>query len=242
MTSPRSVLPTAAVPAMTDSGSKGASAAVTPTARAVFGDQIGQAVRYAEILSTVAVTRGLLGPREVPRIWERHLLNCAVVSELLPLHARLVDVGSGAGLPGIALAIRRPDLNVVLVESLRRRVEFLTEAVAELGLGGAVTIVHGRAEDQAVLASSGNAGWVTARAVAPLDRLVEWCLPLLQPGGRLLALKGASAEAEVEEHRTAVRRLGGSTAKVVHCGAGVVDEPTTVVIVVRSTSLRKGKR
>jgi 16S rRNA (guanine527-N7)-methyltransferase len=215
---------------------------VTPAALAVFGDRIDQAIRYAEILSTVAVTRGLLGPREVPRIWERHLLNCAVVSELLPLHARLVDVGSGAGLPGIALAIRRPDLNVVLVESLRRRVEFLAEAVAELGLGSAVTVVHGRAEDQAVLASSGNAEWVTARAVAPLDRLVEWCLPLLQPGGRLLALKGASVEAEVEEHRTSVRRLGGSTVEVVRCGIGVVDQPTTVAIVVRSASPKKGKR
>jgi 16S rRNA (guanine527-N7)-methyltransferase len=170
------------------------------------------------------------------------VLNCAVVSELLPLNARVVDVGSGAGLPGIALAIRRPDLNVVLIESLRRRVEFLTEAVAELGLGSAVTIVHGRAEDQAVLASSGNAGWVTARAVAPLDRLVEWCLPLLEPGGRLLALKGVSAEAEVEQHRPAVRRLGGSAIELVRCGTGVVDDPTTVVIVVRSALPRKGKR
>ncbi|MDP9092703.1 MAG: 16S rRNA (guanine(527)-N(7))-methyltransferase RsmG [Actinomycetota bacterium] len=219
----------------------GASIPVSAAARAVFADRTDLAVRYAELLATEAVTRGLLGPREVPRIWERHLLNCAVVTELLPPRARIVDVGSGAGLPGLTLAVRRPDLTVVLVESLRRRVDFLTGAVAELGLGRAVTVVHGRAEDSAVLASVGDAQWVTARAVAPLGRLVEWCLPLLRPGGRLLALKGASAVAEVGEHIAAVKRFGGADVQVVRCGAGLLDEPTTVAIVVRSPSRERRK-
>src|SRR5206468_2812374 len=134
--------------------------------------------------------------------------NCAVLTELLPSGARVVDVGAGAGLPGLVLAVRRPDLSIDLVESLHRRVDFLTEAVAVLGLG-AVRIVHGRAEDRATLDAVGDARWVTARAVAPLDRLARWCLPLLRPGGTLLAIKGGTADQELLAHRTAVLHAGG---------------------------------
>ncbi len=140
-----------------------------------------------ELLATHGVERGLLGPREVPRLWERHLLNCAVLEPLIPADAAgLCDVGSGAGLPGLVLAALRPDLAVTVLEPLLRRTTFLTEAVDALGLTR-VEVLRGRAEDWA-----GRRTWpvVTARAVAPLDRLAGWCLPLLTPGGLLLALKG----------------------------------------------------
>lgn len=205
-----------------------------PEALAVFGDRLDLADRFARLLATDAMTRGLIGPNEVSRLWYRHLLNCAVVSELLPTGARVVDVGSGAGLPGLALAIRRPDLRVDLVESLQRRVAFLREAVLTLGLGDAVRVVHGRAEDAATVSEVGEALWATARAVAPLDRLVRWCLPLLQTDGQLLALKGSAAAQELAEHRVAIRRLGGRDLGVVGCGAGVLDEPTVVAVVRRS--------
>jgi 16S rRNA (guanine527-N7)-methyltransferase len=212
------------------------------TVAALFGARLDLARVYADLLATDGLTRGLIGPREVPRLWERHLGNCAVVTELLPPRARVVDVGTGAGLPGLVFAIRRPDLQVDLVESLHRRVDFLTEIVAQLGLGDSVRVVHGRAEDPAVVASVGDSEWVTARAVAPLDRLVRWCLPLLRPGGRLLAVKGASADTELTEHETAVRRQGGSELKVVRCGVGLIDEPTSVIVVGKtSPQLRRRK-
>lgn len=204
-----------------------------PIAEAVFGEQAPVAARYAELLRTDGVARGLLGPREAERLWERHLCNCAVMTDLLPHHARVVDVGSGAGLPGLALAVRRPDLRVDLVDSLQRRTDFLREVVAELGLDDAVTVVRGRAEDAAVRRRVGGAEWVTARAVAPLDRLVRWCLPLLRPGGQLLAMKGARAEAEVDAHREAIRHAGGVDVEVIHCGIPPLDQPVTVVQVRR---------
>jgi 16S rRNA (guanine527-N7)-methyltransferase len=205
-----------------------------PEAEAVFGDRLGVARRFAEVLATDALTRGLMGPREVPRLWDRHLLNCAVVTDLLPLGARVVDVGSGAGLPGVVLAIRRPDLRVDLVEPLQRRATFLAEVVHNLELSDTVRVVRGRAEDRAIVAEVGSAQWVTARAVAPLDRLVRWCLPLLQPGGRLLALKGSSATTELAEHRSVIHRLGGRDLEVVRCGADVLAEPTVVVVAHKS--------
>lgn len=202
-------------------------------ARALFGDRLGLAIRYAELLVTDGVVRGLIGPREAPRIWDRHLLNCAAVAELIQPGARLVDVGSGAGLPGLALAIARPDLSVVLLEPLARRTAFLAEAVEALGLAGSVTVVRSRAEDAAGQVPGGPADVVTARAVAPLDRLAGWCLPLAAVGGRLLAIKGASAAAEAAEHAAAVRRLGGGQPAVLACGAELLDPATTVVEVVR---------
>jgi 16S rRNA (guanine527-N7)-methyltransferase len=213
-------------------------AGLAAVASRVFGDRLDLAERYAAILAGAGVQRGLLGPREAPRLWERHLLNCAVVGELLEPDARVLDVGSGAGLPGIVLAVARPDLEVTLLEPLARRATFLDEVVGELGLS-TVTVVRGRAEEQA---SRLRFPVVTARAVAPLDRLARWCLPLLESGGRLLALKGASAEAELTEHSAELARLGGQDAAVMVCGAGVVEQPTTVVRVVRGRTGKPGGR
>jgi 16S rRNA (guanine527-N7)-methyltransferase len=192
-----------------------------------------RASRYAELLTSAGVERGLLGPREASRVWERHLLNCAVVGELLPRAARVVDVGSGAGLPGIPLACARPDLRIDLVEPLARRVTFLEEAVAALALAPRVSVVRGRAEERAVVRRVAPVAWVTARAVAPLDRLAAWCLPLLQPGGRLLALKGRRAAQELNEHRDVIGRLGGVDQHVVLCGVGLLASPSTVVVIRR---------
>ena len=201
-------------------------------ARAAFGDRLALAAEYAELLVTDGVVRGLIGPREAPRIWDRHLINCAVVSEMIPIGASVVDVGSGAGLPGIVLGVARPDLTITLVEPLARRTAFLSEAVTALGLDATVTVVRGRAEDLAG-GPPVAADVVTARAVAPLDRLAGWCLPLAALGGRLLALKGASAADEVTEHRAAIARLGGSEPVITLCGEGLIEPPTTVVSVIR---------
>jgi 16S rRNA (guanine527-N7)-methyltransferase len=187
------------------------------------------ATRYAALLMTDGVERGLIGPRESDRIWDRHLLNSAVVGELIPDRARVVDVGSGAGLPGVALAIARPDLTVVLVEPMARRAAFLSEVVAALGLER-TTVVRARAEECVRGRSRLEpADVVTARAVAPLDRLAAWCLPLASVGGRLLALKGESAAHEISAHRNAVVRAGGGEPIIRRCGEAVVPAPTTVV-------------
>ncbi|MFI5913901.1 16S rRNA (guanine(527)-N(7))-methyltransferase RsmG [Dactylosporangium sp. NPDC051541] len=212
---------------------------ILPAAEKVFGDRLPIAVRFAGLLVTDGVVRGLIGPREAPRIWERHLLNCAVVADLLPTGASVVDVGSGAGLPGMVLAVARPDLSVTLVEPLARRTAFLEEAVTALGLER-TSVVRARAEE--CVGKVPLADVVTARAVAPLDRLAGWCLPLTAIGGRMLAMKGASAAAEVAEHAKVLTRLGAGTASVRTCGDAVLAEPTTVVDVVRErevANLRK---
>ena len=199
-----------------------------------FGDRLELAVRYAELLTTDGVVRGLIGPREAPRVWERHLLNCAAAVELIPPDARVVDVGSGAGLPGIVLAMARPDISVILVESLARRTAFLSEVVATLELAS-TTVVRARAEE----CGTGRrwqfdpADVVTARAVAPLDRLAAWCIPLAAEGGRVLALKGESAAEEIATHQQAVRAAGGGPPLIRLCGEGVIDPPTTVVEIER---------
>lgn len=211
--------------------------AAPPAAAVVFGALLPVAARYAELLATTGVAHGLLGPREAGRIWSRHLLNSAVVGELVPPNARIVDVGSGAGLPGLALALARPDARVTLVEPLQRRTQFLLQAVAALDVGDRVSVLRGRAEDPATVRNAGNADVVVARAVARLDRVVRWCLPLLEPGGWLLAVKGESAEAELAEHAVAVRRAGGTAAEVTTCGRGIVTPPTVVIRVQRQ---RKG--
>jgi 16S rRNA (guanine527-N7)-methyltransferase len=192
---------------------RGASAP-PPAARILFGERLDLAQRYAGWLAGEGTSRGLIGPREVPRLWERHLLNSAVLCDLVPSGARVVDVGSGAGLPGLPMAIRRPDLRVDLVEPMQRRVDFLNEVVADLELPGAVRVIRGRAEDPVVRAEVGGADWVVVRAVAPLDRLVRWCLPLLSERGTLLALKGERAADEVARHRAAIRRSGVRTIEV----------------------------
>lgn len=210
-------------------------------AEAVFGPTLHRARCYVGLLATVAVERGLIGPRETDRLWERHLCNCAVLTELLPRGARIVDVGSGAGLPGLALVLRRPDLRVDLVDAQQRRVDFLTEAVAELGLEPTVRVVRGRAEDVAVARAVGGADWVTARAVAPLDRLVRWCLPLLRPGGQLLALKGERAADEVATHARSIKEAGGRDVRLRSCGEGLLAQPVTVVQVRRRASVPTGQ-
>lgn len=206
-------------------------------ARALFAERLPLAAAYAELLVTDGVVRGLIGPREAPRVWERHLLNSAAVAELVPPDAFVVDVGSGAGLPGLVLALARPDLTVTLVEPMARRTTFLTEAVAALALTERVTVLRSRAEE-AGGALPDPADVVTARAVAPLDRLAAWCLPLAAVGGRLLAVKGESAADEVTTHAGAVRRLGGATPVVHRCGVGLLEQPTTVVEVVRLRAVR----
>ncbi|MEU9874745.1 16S rRNA (guanine(527)-N(7))-methyltransferase RsmG [Streptomyces phaeochromogenes] len=195
-------------------------------ARAVFGDRFADAVRYAELLADAGVQRGLIGPREVPRLWERHLLNCAVLSEVVPENVTVCDVGSGAGLPGIPLALVRPDLKITLLEPLLRRTNFLTEVVELLGLDH-VTVVRGRAEE--VLGTLLPVHVVTARAVAPLDRLAAWGVPLLRSYGEMLLLKGDTAEEEVKNAGAALSKLGAVDISVLHVGEGVVDPLATVV-------------
>jgi 16S rRNA (guanine527-N7)-methyltransferase len=192
----------------------------------VFGDRYEDAVRYAELLAEAGVQRGLIGPREVPRLWERHLLNCAVLSEVVPEGVTVCDVGSGAGLPGIPLALVREDLKITLLEPLLRRTTFLTEVVELLGLDH-VTVVRGRAEE--VMGKVTPVHVVTARAVAPLDRLAAWGIPLLRPYGEMLALKGDTAEEELKASATALSKLGAVETSILHVGEGVVDPLSTVV-------------
>ena len=206
--------------------------ATPEVAATVFGDRLDAAIRYAELLVTEGVVRGLIGPREAERVWERHLFNSAAIAELIAPGAHVVDAGSGAGLPGIPLALARPDLRVTLVEPMQRRIAFLDEAVEALGLDAKV--VRGRVEDTAVGESVGTVDVVTCRAVAGLDKLTRWCLPLLRPGGQLLAIKGGRASDEVDEHRRVMKSLGVGTVRVMKCGGEFLDLPTTVVVVERT--------
>jgi 16S rRNA (guanine527-N7)-methyltransferase len=196
-----------------------------PAAREIFGDAFPLAERYTSFLAGPGVERGLIGPREVSRLWDRHVLNCAVLTELIPDSAEVVDVGSGAGLPGIVLAIMRPDLSVTLLEPLLRRTVFLQECVDLLELSN-VTVRRARAEE---VVGEYAADVVTARAVAPLSRLAGWALPLLRANGELLALKGERAAAEIEDAQPVLDKFGVRVAEVVHVGRGKVDPPTTVV-------------
>jgi len=189
---------------------------------------------FADILSSAGVERGLIGPREVPRIWQRHLLNCAVVADpeggLVPDGARVADVGSGAGLPGVVWAIVRPGLHLVLVEPLLRRATFLAEAVNTLELGERVVVRRDRAEDVARDREWVAADVVTARAVAPLERLIGWTVPLLRPDGQLLALKGSNAAEEVDAATDAAATAGLADLRVEQLDADYLDVPTTVII------------
>ena len=188
----------------------------------VYPDAAKNLARFAHWLAGAGVERGLLGPREVDRIWDRHIANCAVVEELIPVNSKVFDIGSGAGLPGLVLAIVRPDITVGLIEPLMRRSEFLSEVVADLGLTEQVTVIRGRAEELKGL----TAPVVTARAVAPLGKLLTWSLPLTTKGGQILAMKGSSAATEITN---AKEILNGRKAEIVLCGAGIVDPLTTVV-------------
>ncbi len=201
-------------------------------ATTVFGARLPVVSAYAELLATVGVERGLIGPREAPRIWERHLLNCAGLTELLPEGAAVLDLGAGAGLPGLVLAALRPDLEIILLEPLLRRAVFLQEAVDNLGLAQ-VTVVRARAEDAA---GTLQVDVVTARAVAPLERLVGWSMPLVRPGGRLLAQKGERAEQEIDASRDAVHASGGTQVHIETVGEEQLCTLGRVVVVVRGLS------
>jgi 16S rRNA (guanine527-N7)-methyltransferase len=193
--------------------------------RAFSSERLPLAERYVELLATAGVERGLIGPRESPRLWDRHVLNCLAVSSAVPVDATLADLGSGAGLPGLVLAIGRPDLRVTLVEPLQRRTFFLDEVVEELGLER-VRVVRGRAEE---LHGTELFDVVTARALAPLSRLVGWAMPLVAPTGVLLAMKGRSASAEIEAAGPALRKLGCAPPELVEVtGPGEVSTATLV--------------
>lgn len=199
--------------------------ATLEAAQQVFGDRLPLAQRYVEHLATSGIERGLIGPREVPRLWERHVLNCAVVQELIEPQAKVADVGSGAGLPGLCLALARPDLHLTLIEPLERRVIWLTEVVEDLGLTN-VTILRSRAE-QAV--GQVEADYVTARAVSALVGLLDITLPILRGTGQLLALKGRSAAEEITKAKKKLNRYGARQTEILTVGQDLLEEATTVV-------------
>jgi 16S rRNA (guanine527-N7)-methyltransferase len=198
---------------------------VVPGAAAVvFGPALPSAVAFAEILATRGVEQGLIGPREVPRLWDRHLLNCAVVAELVDSRdGTLLDIGSGAGLPGLVLAMVLPGIAVTLLEPMQRRCRFLAECVTQLRLAN-VSVLRGRAEDTDM-----RADVVTARAVAPLPRLAELAVGVARPGGMILAIKGHNAADELKAAEPVLRRIGARGAEVVRAGQGKVNPATTVV-------------
>lgn len=194
-------------------------------AEQIFGERLPLAEQYVQHLATSGIERGLIGPREVPRLWERHVLNCAVAQELMAEGSRVGDVGSGAGLPGLCLALARPDLQLTLIEPLERRVVWLDEVVGELGLEN-VEIIRSRSEQ---LVGEIDVDVVTARAVSALVGLLDMTLPLLRGTGELLALKGRTAQTEVEKAQKKLNKYGARSTEILTVGGSVLEEPTTVV-------------
>lgn len=208
-----------------------------PLAGTLFADRLDLAQSYADLLASEGPERGLIGPREVDRLWERHIVNCALMTGAIePGVTTVADVGSGAGLPGVLIAIARPDLRVTLIETMQRRVTWLEEVNVSLGLG--MEVVRGRAEE---LHGQRSFDVVTARAVAALDKLAKWTLPLVADGGMLLAMKGSSAQDELDAASKVLRRLGAVESSIRQYGVGEVEIPTTVVQVRRRhQAARKG--
>lgn len=206
-------------------------------ARLLFGEQLGAIEAYAQVLADTGVDHGLIGPREVPRLWDRHLLNCGVVSELVPANSSVADVGSGAGLPGLVLAIARPDLRVTLIEPLQRRVTWLESTVEDLQLDNVVV-----RRDRADQATDIQVDVVTSRAVAALPKLANWCMPLLRDQGTMLALKGSSAETELADAAQMLERSGAISCDVVQCGGQIIDPPATVIRIRVGDRARKTAR
>ncbi len=205
-------------------------------ATGVFSHALPLAERYVQMLATDGVVRGLIGPREIPRLWERHLINCALLGEAVPEGTDVCDIGTGAGLPGLVLALSRPDLQLTLVEPLLRRTTFLDEAVVALGLTN-VEVVRGRAEE---LHGRREFSVVTSRAVAPLERLLAWSMPLVRQGGELVAMKGSSVHEEIEASARALKRWGAGRVSVQVYGESVIDPPTTVIRVEATNPSRLG--
>lgn len=201
---------------MTDHVSRETPSAPESARRVFPSGRMPLAERYAELLAIDGVVRGLIGPREAPRLWDRHLVNCALLAELIPDASTVCDIGSGAGLPGLVLAIARDDVRMTLVEPLLRRTTFLEEVVGELGLDH-VEVVRGRAD---TLHGHRRFDVVTSRAVAPLDRLLGWSMPLVAPTGALVAMKGSSVADEIEAARPELARWGCAEPEVRVLGAG----------------------
>lgn len=196
--------------------------AAPAAAATIFGERLALAERFAAILADTGVSHGLIGPREVPRLWDRHVLNCAVAHQAFPEGVSVIDVGSGAGLPGLALAVARPDLRLHLVEPMLRRTNWLSMTADALGLDN-VTVHRGRAEE---FTGRLSAPYATARAVARIDKLARWTFPLLDDGGVLVALKGEQAAQELEEERRALTKLGMVDAAIRTYGADLLEVPT----------------
>ena len=206
-------------------GGAGGAGPAPDVVRALFpSDRLPLVERYAELLATDGVVRGLIGPREVPRLWDRHIVNCALLATALPHDARVADIGSGAGLPGLVVGLARPDVRMTLVEPLLRRTTFLEEAVADLGLDN-VVVRRDRAD---ALHGRETFDVVTARAVAPMDRLLGWCMPLVSPTGSLIAMKGDSAEEEIEGSRSVLAELG--------CAAPIIEVIAAPIVAPAATA------
>lgn len=191
----------------------------------IFGDRLSLAERYVEHLASSGIERGLIGPREVSRLWERHVLNCAVIEELIDFNTKVADVGSGAGLPGLCLAIARPDLQLTLIEPLERRVIWLREVVEDLDLDN-VEIIRSRAEQ---VIGQVDVDYVTARAVSALVGLLDITLPLLHGTGQLIALKGRTAADELKKASKKLSKFGARETEILIVGENLLEEPTTVV-------------
>jgi 16S rRNA (guanine527-N7)-methyltransferase len=202
----------------------------------VFSHTLPLAEKYADLLAREGLLRGLIGPREVPRLWERHLINSALLGEAIAQGLDVCDIGSGAGLPGLVLALHRPDLQVTLVEPLLRRTTFLEEAVSALGLSN-VEVVRARAEE---LHGKRDFAVVTSRAVAPLERLLGWSMPLVRQGGELVAMKGSSVQEEIDAAAKVLKKLGSGAVRVEEYGSGLVERPTIVVRVEATVPSRLG--
>jgi 16S rRNA (guanine527-N7)-methyltransferase len=205
------------------SGADPVSRETSPPAAALLfpTERLGLAQQFAALLATAGVERGLIGPREAPRLWDRHLLNCAMLAEAIPAGAMVADLGSGAGLPGLVLAIARPDLRITLVEPLERRTVFLHEVVADLGLTE-VEVLRGRAES---LHGQQVFDVVTSRALAPLGRLVQWSMPLVAPDGVLLAMKGRSLEQEIDAAAVELEQHGCAQPEILELGSQIASRP-----------------
>ncbi|MFJ5144493.1 16S rRNA (guanine(527)-N(7))-methyltransferase RsmG [Curtobacterium sp. NPDC088465] len=190
----------------------------------LFGDRIEVARSFTAELARRGEELGLIGPLELPRLWTRHILNSALLAPLLEVEGRVADVGSGAGLPGLVLAIARPDVSFTLIEPMERRCDWLNAESERLGLGN-VTVLRGRAED---VADSVVVDQVTARAVSALSKLIPLTVPLVRSGGQLILMKGARVDEEIEKARKVILRKRLADVEVLELGDGVVEETTRV--------------